>query len=723
MFPFHQFKVLLCVECTIEAGENNRPNIGQSGEKTAFFTRVADGLSETVLQARFEWSLLAFAVGIGVYFGWWHEPSLPGIAALLVLLAAMAMWLSKRIVLYEILVLILMGVAGFGRAALHTKAVTTSVLPERSYVITGWVEKLTTSGSFKTAYIRVHSIDKLSAAETPFRVRVRLKPYGVKPGEGIRIRAVLSPPPGPAVVGGYDTGRAAWFRRIGGFGYAISKVEKVRINPGTFSDRLDRILVRFRAGLSRRIQARAPPETAGLQAALLTGDRSAIPPEQAQVLRDAGLAHVLAISGLHMGILAGGAYVLLSWILAVTGPLARRYDMRKWAAGAAIFVASFYLLISGASISTQRAYIMAVIMFAAIILDRRAVSLRAVAVAATLTLLIHPESLLSTGFQMSFSATAALVVVYRYWADHRLDYNRRHMLARIRNGLVTLSLTSLVAGLATGGFAALGFHRFARYGFIGNLLAMPVFTLIVMPSGFIAVLLMPLGLEYWPLWLMGKGLDAVLSISGLVAGLDHAVWHFKSAGPGVLSLYGLGFAFLCLGPYRVRLAGLVTMGLALLWWTQTSRPDMRISEAGRIAFWDTSDINLLYVDRKRGDGFGRARFVERAGRPDARFQSYYDTQALCDALACRLRIKGKIVTVASEPQAVRTACAESDLVILTLRQAGPVARRQCNSVLIDGQSLAQGGAIELTFQGNHIRMQQSNPPKRRNRPWGGLPGG
>ena len=703
---------------SIEMGEDNSLNRTRSLKKKEFVPDLTDRFVETVARDRFEWSLVVFACGIGVYFAWAQEADLLSTGLVFLLLTISALLMSKRVVLYEGLVLLLLLVAGFGRAALHTGAVATYVTPERAYTITGWVEKLNASGTLKTAYIRVQTIDELPPEKTPYRVRVRLKPYGITPGDGIVIRAILSPPPGPAVVGGFDTGRDAWYHRIGGYGYAISKVGKIEVKPRAFTTRMARGLVRFRSTLSQRIQIHAPPVTAGLQAALLTGDRSAIPAKQAQVLRDAGLAHVLAISGLHMGILAGGVYVFLSWLFASIGPLARRYDMRKWAAGSAILVATFYLLISGASISTERAYVMAVIMFLAVIFDRRAVSMRAVAVAAALALLLHPESLLSSGFQMSFAATAALVAVYRYWADHRTEYGRRSLFTRIWNGLATLSVTSLVAGLATGGFAALGFHRFARYGLIGNLAAMPIFTLIVMPAGFVAILLMPIGLDQGPLWLMGKGLEAVLAITGRVANLEAAVWNIKAAGPGVLSLYGLGFAALCLGPLRARLAGLVMMAVALIWWTQIQRPDMRISDGGRVSFWDVSNVNLLYVDRKRGDKFGRARFAEQAGHPHTRFASYYDARALCDALACRFTLKGKTITIATEPEAVENACRESDLVILTNREAGPIARRACQARLIDVRDFVKGGAMAVTLGGKTIRIRQSNPPKRQARPWG-----
>jgi len=332
--------------------------------------------------------------------------------------------------------------------------------------------------------------------------------------------------------------------------------------------------------MSSHIQARAPPDTAGLQAALLTGDRSAIPEQQEESLRDAGLAHLLAISGLHMGLLAGGAYSVASLLLAMIGPWARRYDMRKVAAVIGALFATGYLLLSGASVSTQRAFIMAMIVFAAVIFDRRAVSMRSVAVAAAIVLLMHPESLLGAGFQMSFAATAALVAVYRYFADRR-DFSTYSgppgLVRRSWRGFSGLSITSLVAGTATAGFAALHFHRFAKLGFFGNLAAMPVFTFIAMPAGFIAVLMIPLGLDRPFLNLMGWALEYVLMVSDWVSSRSGAVSYIKGANGSVIAIFGLGFTILCLGPKTMRVMGAIAILLSTGMWMQISPPDMRIS--------------------------------------------------------------------------------------------------------------------------------------------------
>lgn len=673
---------------------------------------------------RFEWCLTAFCFGIFMYFAWPKEPTWWVALSVLVLLLTVFVVFGKQQRLSEYILLLVFLAGGFGRSVLHTQLAYTPILPtyERTYEVSGWIENINKSGPLQHFYIRVHDIENLPNNQTPYRVRVRLKPYDFVPGDFIRLRAVLAAPRKPVLAGGYDPARAAYYNKIGGFGFAISKPETITPNLLSYVESKKRNLVKYRYSLSRRIQSRAPPDTAGLQAALLTGDRSAIPEQQKQSLRRAGLAHLLAISGLHMGLLAGGAYGLASLLLSMISPLSRRYDMRKYAALLGAIIASVYLLLSGASVSTQRAFIMAIIVFAAIILNRRAVSLRSVALAAGITLMLHPESLISAGFQMSFAATTALVVVYRSWTNQRSYVSERNILQRLKTGFIGISVTSLVAGVATGGFAALHFHRFARLGLIANIAAMPIFTFIAMPAGFLAVLLMPFGMEGFALRIMGWGLDYVLYIANWVSNMNQAVLHIKGANGLVAALYGFGFIGICLGVYAKKWRAIIISGILIMAsfsiWGQIDRADMRISDTARIAFWDNKTVKLLHVDRKRGDKFGRSRFVESAGLKEAEYNGYYDTSALCDQIACRIELKNKTISIVTEPEGVSEACQDSDLVVLVKRTAGVRARRLCRAILLDNKDLEEGGARDIYITNKGIKIKSANPPFRKNRPWG-----
>ena len=693
--------------------------------KRPFWQNIFRGWRAPFYQS-FDWGVAYFAVGIAIYFALPFEPdwrSLAGICAGF----AVGLYITARFNLriYPVLFAVFLALLGLGRSAWHSAAVSAPQLPsyERSYQVTGWIEAIEQSGSGLRWRLRVKSLSGLGPEQTPPRVRIKAKTEGFAAGDGVRVLAVIARPPGAVVPDGYDPARRAYFEGLGGYGFAIGTPEPARIESKNVEEVLKRGWVRYRYGLAERIRAAAPPETAGLQTALLTGVRSYIPREQTEALRTAGLAHVLAISGLHMGLLAGGSFWLATFVLSLISPLSRRMDVRKPAAIIGALAATGYLIVSGASVATQRAFIMAIIVFLAVLLDRRAFSLRSVSVAALITLLLRPESLISVGFQMSFAAVAALVVVYRAWEARRGYQQRSGIWARFRYGLSTLTVTSFVAGLATGGFAMLHFNRIARYGLLGNVLAMPIFTFIVMPAALASLIAMPFGLEKLPLAVMGASLTVMLSIAEWVAQLPGALVHIAAAPPWVIAMLGAAFLCLFLGQGARRVFGLALTGLCFIVWSQTGQPDMRVSDTGQVAFWgdvegtQADKGKILFVGRKRSDRYGREQFMQRAGQTGSDVQSYEDALALCDALACRFTVKGQQISVVSHPSEVPEECASSALIILTKREAGPVARRGCAGMLLDEGVFRAQGAQDVYIDEQGIELRASKSKARAARPW------
>lgn len=673
---------------------------------------------------KFEGAVIAFAIGIAAYFSAPFEPQLWMCALASVILAGLYWRQNQQMQEFAgCIFCLLIFTLGFGRAVHHSRAVDAPIMPtyERSYDLAGWIAGIDRSGTGLRYHIELESLRGVDANKMPRAVRVRLARPPETPlraGDRLSIRAIIKAPPGPVVPNGYDPARRAYFDGFGGFGFAISEPEKqpdIDLKPMI---NIKRKITRWRYGLASHIHNVAPAHTAGLQAALMTGVRLYIPPEQTENLRVAGLAHILAISGLHMGLLAGGTYAAVTFILALITPLSRRYDIRKLAAMIGALTATFYLVLSGASVATQRAFIMAIIVFLAVILDRRAISMRSVAVAAFLTLLFHPESLVSVGFQMSFAAVAALVVTYQTWQNYRPVYKKRGRGRRFVDFFTSLSVTSFVAGLATGGFAIFHFNRISRYGFIGNLLAMPFFSLAVMPLAVVSFIAMLFGLERLPLQMMGFAISYILTAANWVASWPNAMAYVPSAPSYVLSVFAISFVAICLGRLKGRIAGLALMLICIGIWARTPQPDLRISEDGRIAFWlkareGSLKSPVLMVDAKRADRYGREQFAQMAGRPKSVWVDYAKSFADCDALACRFELRGKIVSVLKHPSEVITECAEVDLAILTVREAGPVARRRCEmqgrALFVDEHILHQSGALNVYLgKKNHGQNHAEN---------------
>lgn len=639
----------------------------------------------------FEASIIAFAVGIVAYFVWPTEPN-PLIGLALTLIIVLSNWRFPSVWSGGLMTVAIM-LTGFSWSSVHSQIVSPHPVNfEQRLEIEGWVSAIDTRGSMRRLQIDVASSDPVPRTGLPKRVRIRVgrnfPDFDI--GEGIIVDTVISPMPGPAIPNGYDPGRRAFFDGLAGTGFAISAGQRVEVDL-SLRERFSASIESMRRKIAQRVITAAPENTAGLQAALLTGIRDHIPEEQTESLRASGLAHILAISGLHMGMVAFGVYVVASLLLAAIDRVARARDVRKIAAIIGIIAATTYLGLSGASVATQRAYIMVCIAFLAVILDRRVISLRSVAVAALLTLTIRPEALLSVGFQMSFAAVAAMVVIFRAWQDRWPRQKSQGFRDRVRAFYGSLFGTSLVAGFATGVFALLHFGRLANYGLIANMAAMTVFPA-VMSLGIISLLLMPLGLESAPLMVMSWLIEFMLAVAVWVSGLPGAVATVKASQPWVIGLYGLGFAFVCLSRRWAVMAGTAGMVFATLFWTSSPIYDLRITDDGRVSLISNDQAVTTSL---RADRYGRDQFSRASGTPAIEWSNYRDDFAKCDVLGCRFEINTVIVSVIEEPSEVPQACLDSDIVVLASRPSGPVARRACQATLLDSRRLLQSGGYHI----------------------------
>ncbi|WP_370628993.1 ComEC/Rec2 family competence protein [Celeribacter sp. PS-C1] len=452
----------------------------------------------------FLWLPVCFGTGAGLFFAQSLEPSRVLLLTLAVLSLLTALLLIKtppRVA--PLLVAALAVTLGFLSAGLRTQLVAEPVLTFRYYgPVEGRVIKIDRSASdaLRLTLDQV-TLRDFASSRTPARVRISL--HGsqdfVTPEPGLRLAmtAHLSPPPGPTEPGGFDFQRMAWFDRLGAVGYTRTPVLRAaEVDPSPLL-----WVHRLRQTLSTSLQNQLPGEIGAFAAAILTGDRSGISQETAEHLRGANLSHLLAISGLHMGLLTGAVFFALRLMLAMIPGAALKWPLKKLAAGGALAAGAFYLALSGFNVATERAFVMVSVMLVAVLLDRQAISLRAVAIAALILLVLQPEVLPEPGFQMSFAATTALVAVFSL-------VRRMNLMVRWPNWLravATVILSSAVAGIATAPVAAAHFNRIADFGLIANVAAVPIMGALVMPAAIVAVLLTPFGLQGFALFVMGLG--------------------------------------------------------------------------------------------------------------------------------------------------------------------------------------------------------------------------
>lgn len=554
---------------------------------------------------------MCLAIGIGLYFVLRFEPS----TALLWSVAggAVAMLLAARALgeaFSPLMIALVLVATGFVLAAQRAHDVSGPVIGWRYYgPIEGRVVNLDRSGS-DAVRITLDQVvlEDVRAARTPTNVRISLhgdQSYSVTPAPGMRIMTTghLSPPGGPVEPGGFDFQRHAWFAQLGAVGY--TRVPILAIAPASEGS-AGLAIFRVRTAAAERVLDVLPGDTGGFAVAITTGARSAISQQALEDLRASNLAHLLAISGLHMGLLTGFVFGLLRAIFALIPAIALRWPARKMAAAGALVAASGYLALSGGNVATERAFIMVAVALSAIMVNRRAISLRAVAIAAVIVLVLRPEALLGPGFQMSFAATTALVAVFGYMRDKQIKIGPKWL-----QPVIAVLLASGISGLATAPVGAAHFNAISHYGLIANLLSVPVMGTVVVPAAVLALCLAPLGLDWIGMWIMGLGLRWILEVGGFVAALDGARSFVPGPDGVVLPMIALGFLWLILWQGRPRLIGVAPVLAAFWLWGGVQRPVALIAENGTLVGLMTQEGRAL--SKPKGAGFIAQNWLENDG--------------------------------------------------------------------------------------------------------------
>lgn len=569
---------------------------------------------------------LAFCMGGGViaYFArttepvWWAGPGAVGLAAVAIGLARRA-FIARGIALCG-----LAAALGFTSAQAGSwRAAAPVVLPMRAVVLTATVRGVEVLPEGRRVILdrAVWGADAPSARSLRVRLRAGDR-VDLASGDVVRVRAMLRPPAAPAYPGAWDLQRDAYFAGLAGYGTALGPVEVVAHREPDVASRLqglrDRVAARVMAGL--------PGAGGAVSATLLTGGTAAIPAADRAAFRDSGLAHLLAVAGLHIGIVMGLFIGLTRFGLALSEHAALHWPCKAIAALAGLMGGGGYLLLTGGHLPILRSFMMASLVTLGLVLGRRAMSVRGLALAAVGLMLALPHEVVGVGFQMSFSAVLALIAGYEALRPWLAKLYRR----RFVHHLTTCALTSLLAGTASAPFAAYHFGHFQLYFIVANLLAVPLTAFWVLPAGLVALALMPFGLERLALVPMGWGVDAILAIAHGTSALPAATVALPAMPGWGLGVFALGLAWLCLWRTRPRLLGLVPMAVGLLSPIGTVPPDVLMSPDARlIAIRDGG-----YWVQDRGGGFVRSSWEDHlasgqlqtlvTGRPVACTATYCD---------------------------------------------------------------------------------------------------
>ena len=522
-------------------------------------------------------------------------------------------------------------------------------------------------------------------------------------GATIRLRARLMPPGSPMLPGGYDFARAAWFKGYAATGSALGEVEIVKDapRPGTLEEAQRR--------LSGHVRAQLDGSSGAIAAALASGDRGGISDADEEAMRDAGLTHLLSISGLHVSAVVAAGYLLAIKLLALWPWLALRVRLPIAAAAIGAGSGIFYTLLTGAEVPTVRSCVGAVLVLIALMLGREALSLRMLSVAALFVLLLWPESLVGPSFQMSFAAVLAIVALHGTTRVKAFLAPREESgLARNGRRMAMLLVTGLVIEIALMPIVLFHFHRAGVFGAFANMVGIPLTTFLSMPLIALALLLDSVGLG-GPVWyLAGKSLDLLIGIAHFTAAQPGAVKMMPQMDMGLFALFVGGGIWFGLWSGRVRYWGLGAWSVAAALFAMTPTPDILISGDGRhVGITHTGD-RLLVLRDSRSD-YARDNLLELAGMDGEPVPIREWPGAQCSRDFCSITIErgGRDWHVLMgysreriEERALSAACERSDIVI-----AGRYLPRSCRPrwLKADRSLLDQSGGLSINLASGTIQ--------------------
>ena len=665
------------------------------------------------------WIPIAFGLGIVIYFTAAREPALWAALPLAGALAITAVLARARPVAFPLLIGLAAAAAGFAAVTLKSARIAHPILQHTAWniSISGFVEVREERERSDRIVVRVHKIEG-RLKDAPERVRLSVKKRLAPPvGAFVEVKARLNPPLRPLRPGGYDFARDLYFQRIGATGFVLGAIKTADppVPPGSWL-RYATFIEGLRDGIDRRIRAAVPGDAGSIASALITGKRDAISAPVNDAMYVSSLAHVLSISGYHMALVAGVVFFVVRALLALSPALAMRHPIKKWAAFAALIAAAFYLLLSGAEVATRRSFLMTAIVLIAVMVDRSALTLRNLALAALAVMLLAPEAVVHPGFQMSFAATLALIAAYERGLPWMIAGAGTSRGARIAlwggREIAALILASLVAGLATTPYAAYHFHRLAPYGVLANLLAMPIVSVWVMPTGLLALVALPFGFDA-PLWrLMGGGIDWMISVALFVASLPGAVGRITAFGTGPLLLCTGGLVLLGLLRSPLRWSGTVAVVGAALWAARAPVPDVLVADRGDMVAVRGASGRLSVMRGANSDTFPVREWL--AADADARAVNDPSLRegVACDEIGCVARLRdGTIVAMPLAAEAFEEDCRLAALVV-SQRTAPP----GCAVTAIDRAVWPRTGASALYRVGKGWETVVAYPAGH-DRPW------
>ena len=660
------------------------------------------------------WLTVAFAAGIGL---WFLLPTRFGWVVAIgcsVLLAAGGWWLQRRSPFAQTGLVIIVAALAVGAGTANVWARSDMVgAPAIEYPQVRMLDARILEREEQPARERIRLVlaTRLDGTAVKVRVNVPAEKAGDELEEGarIRLRSRLMPPAGPILPGAYDFARAAWFQGLAATGTTIGEISLVE--PA----KANSPIARTQRFLSRHVRSNIDGSPGSIAAALASGDRGAISEADEEAMRDSGLTHLLSISGLHVSALIGAAYLVSLKLLALFPPLALRVRLPLVAAGIAACAGIGYTLLTGAEVPTVRSCVGALLVLIALAIGREPLSMRMVAIAAFVVLLVWPESVIGPSFQMSFAAVIAIIALHQSApVSAFLAPREEPWWQRTGRRVVMLFVTGLVIEFALMPIVLFHFHRAGVYGAFANVIAIPLVTFVTMPLLAAALLLDLVGLGWFVWWAVDGSLTVLVGIAHTVAAQPGAVKLIPQMSLGSVLSISAGLLWLALWRGRTRLLGLVPVAMAATATALTPVPDILITRDGRHVGIVGEDRRLLVLRESRS-GYAQDNLIELAGAEQGVLPLSRWPAARCNRDFCALTLRRNDQPVhilmsrsndMVEERPLAAACARSHIVI-----SDRWLPRSCEPMWLkaDRDYLRRSGGLAITLDPEGIIPVRRRP--------------
>ena len=686
--------------------------------------RVAAALAREAEERRFFlWIPVAAIAGVALNLAAEREPALGAPAALLAVCAVLAVVLRARPVARGALVGLAALAAGFLAMGLRTERVRTPMLDRvRIATLEGYVEEI----DLKAAGARlVLSVADSDLDDRPRRVRLNTRHApDVAAGDYVSVKARLLPPSPAVLPGGYSFARDAYFQGVGAVGSALGSPE--RVTPPVvqaWGEALFAAVDRARNKLALRVRETIGGDEGAIGAAMVTGKRDFLSNDAKDLIREAGIFHIITISGVQMTLVAGIFFVVARRLMALSQTLATRAPIKKIAAVIAMLGSTVYDLATGSRVGTERALIMTLIVLGAVVLDRRALTMRNLAFAILAVVALEPEAVMGVSFQLSFAAVAALVAIMeaRLEAGEATAFERgdeapgRSWLATAASKIRELLFATCCATGATASFMSYHFHDLSPYVLIGNPLTLAVIEFFAVPGALIGTVLYPFGLDHLAWSFVGAGVRLILFAARLIAAAPGATLHVGAFAPWALPLLALAVASAVIWKtWTLRLTALAFLAAGLAGAASGPRYDVIVPPSGDEVALRDADGRYTLIGR-RHNVFAAEQWLAADG--DARDPIAARATAGCDRLGCVGDLaEGEALSLVLDRAAFEEDCARAAVIVTPLTAPATCAA----PLLLDERRLAETGAVGLALEAGKYRLV-ADRGAREDRPWSPAP--